>query len=81
MTHMGEQKIRAKNLVDSQIIRESCWHICDCGPVMLLLSRVCFKLNNGDVSAKDYAHVMLIYDELLLTEFKPSLLNDHLLVP
>ena len=28
---------------------------------------------NGDVSARDYAHVMLIYDELLLTEFKPPL--------
>ena len=41
----------------------------------------CLFQNNGDVSAKDYAHVMLIYDELLLSEFKPPLLNDHLPVP
>ena len=41
----------------------------------------CLFQNNGDVSARDYAYVMLIYDELLLTKFKPPLLNDHLLVP
>ena len=76
MTHMGGQKISAIYLVDSQIIRESCWHICDCGPVMLLLSR-----DGGDVSAKDYAHVVQIYDKLLLSEFKPPLLNDRLPVP
>ena len=33
----------------------------------------CLFQNNGDVSARDYAHVMLIYDKLLLTEFKPPL--------
>ena len=41
----------------------------------------CFFQNNCDVSAKEYAHVMLIYDELLWSEFKPPLLNDHLPVP
>ena len=41
----------------------------------------CLFQNNSDVSARDYAHVMLIYKELLLTEFTPPLLNDHLLVP
>ena len=41
----------------------------------------CLFQNNSDVSARDYAHVMLIYDKLLLSEFKPPLLNDHLLVP
>ena len=41
----------------------------------------CLFQNNGDVSARDYAYVMLIYDELLLTKFKPPLLNDDLLVP
>ena len=33
----------------------------------------CLLQNNGDVSAKDSAHVMLIYDKLLLTKFKPPL--------
>ena len=41
----------------------------------------CLFQNNGDVSAKDSAHVMLIYDELLLSEFKPPLLHDRLPVP
>ena len=81
MTHMGEQKISAIYLVDSQIIQESCQHICNCGPVNDATPVACLFQNNGDVSAKDYAHVMLIYDELLLSEFKPPLLNDRLPVP
>ena len=45
----------------------------DCGPVVLLLSRVCFKI--GDVSANDYANL-----RRALIERPTSILSGHLLV-